>query len=146
MKIKRYASLAVCALFLAVAILAGCGKSKTEKYQKNADAASEALGSHQYSQAIDLLKDGAEHGHSRSQGLLGVSYMMTDQESEGVKWIRKAAEGGDPLSYYNMAVCYEYGFGVEKNSSEAKFWVKKAENAGVSKPNALGWIQNTFKY
>lgn len=149
MKTKRYTSiLALLVLFLTVCILTGCGKTqnKTEVYQQRISEATEALGSHQYSKAIDLLTEGAENGHNKSQGLLGISYMMSDQETEGVKWIRKAAEGGDPLSFYNLAVCYEYGFGVEKNSKEAKFWVKKAENAGVSKPNALGWIQNTFKY
>ena len=157
---------AILARSLTATFLTGCGKSeeqktdKTEAFQQNVEAASKALGSHQYSKAIDLLKKGAENGHSRSQGLLGVSYMMSDQEYEGVKWIRKAAEGGDPLSVYNMAVCYTHGIGVQKNENEARFWVEQAEELGVKQPGISGsfgvkdgrayslrwWVPKTFKY
>ena len=160
------------AFILSIGIFTGCGNSeeqktdkeqkidKNEVYQQNVEAASEALGSHQYSKAIDLLKEGAENGHSRSQGLLGVSYMMSEQEYEGAKWIRKAAENGDPVSVYNMAVCYYHGIGVQKNEGEAQFWVEQAEELGVKEPGKSGsfgvkdgrayslrwWVPRTFKY
>ena len=75
------------------------------------------MDNHSFAQAVDLLKDGAEKGHVQSQALLGVCYMMLGQETDGVQWIRKAAEAGDKLSQFNLAKCYDQGIGLQKKTS-----------------------------
>ena len=139
MKIHLFNTLfCILAAFLTIAIFTSCGESKEEKaekkneaYYQNVQEARAALESHQYSTAVSLLQEGAQNGHQHSQALLGVSYMMLERREEGVRWIRKAAESGDATSMYNLALCFYYGIGVEKNNSEGGFWSRKAEELGA---------------
>ena len=127
---RYYSAVAVLAIFLTVGIFTGCGNSD-KKYEQKCIEAKGALGSHQYDHAVELLQEGAQNGHVQSQACLGVAYMMLHREAEGAQWIRKAAEAGDTLSQFNIALCYNHGVGVPKNGDEALFWGKKAEENGI---------------
>ncbi|HXR47385.1 MAG TPA: tetratricopeptide repeat-containing serine protease family protein [Candidatus Limnocylindrales bacterium] len=45
---------------------------------------------------------------------------------EAAKWCRKAAEGGDEISQYNLGVKYENGNGVSVDYAESGKWYQKA--------------------
>ena len=53
--------------------------------------------------------------------------------SEAAKWIRRAAEDGDPRGQYNLAVMYGEGRGVAKNEKAATEWMRKAADQGLPK-------------
>ena len=55
-----------------------------------------------------------------------------DEEVEKVKSYRKAAEQGNAKAQYNLGVCYENGYGVEKNYFKAVKWYRKAAEQGLA--------------
>ena len=73
------------------------------------------------------------------QGLLGGWYsvggmgLMRDT-SEMVRWSRKAAESGDPLSMYNMAKLYYDGYLPDSAGQNCLMWCKKAYQGGHLRP------------
>ena len=67
---------------------------------------------------------------------MGLAYFdglgLPKDETEGVKWWRKAAEQGDPKAQYNLGVSYENGQGVPKDKAEAAKWHRKAAGQGFA--------------
>ena len=51
-------------------------------------------------------------------------------ESEAVKWYRKAAEQGLAVAQYNLGMCYALGRGVDKDEVEGGKWIRKAVDQG----------------
>ena len=51
--------------------------------------------------------------------------------AEAVKWLRKAADLGEPNAQYNLGICYYNGQGVKQDFEEAVKWLKKAAGQGV---------------
>ena len=49
---------------------------------------------------------------------------------EAVKWYTKAAEQGDELAQYNLALMYDNGKGVAQDYKEAMKWYTKAAEQG----------------
>jgi TPR repeat protein len=49
--------------------------------------------------------------------------------SLALKWIRKAAECGDPAGMHNLGVMHELGLGVGKDPGLACEWKEKARKA-----------------
>ena len=49
-------------------------------------------------------------------------------ETEAVKWYRKAAEKGLPSAYESIGYFYENGLGVKRDIKEAEKWYKLSEN------------------
>lgn len=58
-----------------------------------------------------------------------------------LKWLRKAAEEGNPEAACDLAECYENGIGgVEKDTHQAYVWLQKAAQAGDKFAEwKLGW-------
>ena len=111
-----------------------------------------------WSEAVKWYRKAAEQGDSRArfivndinkfekilreaeQGDADAQYQIAESYSEGetiqknnteaVKWYRKAAEQGHILSQYKLGVCYRYGTGCETDIEEAKKWLKKASMQG----------------
>lgn len=50
----------------------------------------------------------------------------------GAGWLLRAAEAGSAHSAFNIAVMYERGFVVERDSSKAAYWYRKAADAGLA--------------
>ena len=46
-------------------------------------------------------------------------------------WYRKAAEQGQIVAQYNLAVMYGEGLGIPQNSAEAVIWYRKAAERGL---------------
>lgn len=133
----RNTFLCILAVFLTAGIFTGCGESdsqKLEAYNQNVEEARNALNRSEYMRAHDLVREGAENGHVKSQALLGVAYMKLGQHADGYFWIRRAAEAGDPMSQINLALCYTDGKGVKQNSLEASHWKNEAVKNGYTGP------------
>ena len=59
-----------------------------------------------------------------------LSEWKTINLEEGVKWFTKAAKQGHANAQYNLGYCYEYGYGVEKDGLNARFWYNEAARQG----------------
>ena len=83
--------------------------------------------------AYEWYKKGAELGRASSYAKLGdldkKVYQLYDR---AYKWYKKAAELGDAYSMNQLALCYDKGKGVEKDSVEAFKWYKKAAEEGLA--------------
>jgi Sel1 repeat len=76
-----------------------------------------------YAIAAWLLMQIASLGRAFFSGTLGVA----KDETEAVKWYRKAAEQNVADAQYNLGVCYDSGEGVAKDEIEAyKWWLLAA--------------------
>lgn len=63
----------------------------------------------------------------------GDSVALLGQYEEAAGFYRQACERGDGRGYYNMAVLYKDGRGVEKNPAQAALFFKRALEAGDEK-------------
>jgi TPR repeat protein len=58
---------------------------------------------------------------------------VVQSDSEGVKWLRKAADQGDADAQYLMGTKYTLDRGVARSDTEAAKWYKKAADQGHEK-------------
>lgn len=77
----------------------------------------------------------AEQGFASAQYNLGLMYSKGDgvqkNNTEAVKWYRKAAEQGNAKAQFNLGVKYFHGEGVPENYIEAFKWWNLAAAQGV---------------
>ena len=57
-------------------------------------------------------------------------FQKNEKNEEAFEYYLKAARQGDALAQYNLGICYDNGYGVEKDLSEAVIWFRKAANQG----------------
>ncbi|MSP76772.1 MAG: hypothetical protein EXR12_11625 [Rhodospirillaceae bacterium] len=57
---------------------------------------------------------------------------MTKDQQAGAGWLLRAAQRGSPQSAFNVAVMYERGFVVERDSTKAIEWYRKAVAANMA--------------
>jgi TPR repeat protein len=57
--------------------------------------------------------------------------------TEGVKWIRKAAERGLPIAQYDLGMSYIDGTGVARDLHAAKLWLSRAQDNGYTKASRV---------
>lgn len=88
-------------------------KETTFKYLKL--AADYGVPSAKYDLAMEYANEGTDEGHKKSFSLF-----------------REASEQGDPCAYYQLALCYRYGRGVNKDMGQAKVMLQKAADLGHS--------------
>jgi hypothetical protein len=72
-------------------------------------------------------------GYARAQSNVGVFYQngrLKKDDSKAVDWYLKAAEQGNAVAQYNLAVCYERGEGTEPDEAMAAQWYRKAADQG----------------
>ena len=55
---------------------------------------------------------------------------LFEDETEAVKWYRKAAEQGDAKAQWCLGRCYESGDGVIQDKDEAVKWYRMAADQG----------------
>ena len=72
---------------------------------------------------------------------VGVGYLLgigvKQDQTEAVKWFRKAAELGNDEAQYSLGMCYNLGQGVPKDNIEAIQWLKKAAEQGHDKAQKI---------
>ena len=73
---------------------------------------------------------------------LGVGYLTgtgtEPNEEQGVYWMRRFAETGNPNGMCYLGLMYREGAGVEKDPQEAYKWFRKAADAG--NPDGMFWV------
>jgi TPR repeat protein len=85
----------------------------------------------------------AEQGDAQAENKVGGFYangqFVRKNDTEAVKWYRKAAEQGYAEAQYNLGVMYADGRGVAKSEDEAVKWYRKAaENGDIDAQSNLG--------
>ena len=82
---------------------------------------------------FSLLRD-ADGGDARSQYMLGDWFCChktnPDYKKEGAIWLSKAANQGDLDAQYQLAQCYETGYGINKDETIASVLYQKAAKQG----------------
>jgi TPR repeat protein len=82
------------------------------------------------------IKAKAEEGDAEAQSNVGFCYErgvgVLKDETEAIKWYRKAAAQGQVLAQYNIGVCYYFGIAVTKDSVEAVKWFRLAAIQGLA--------------
>jgi TPR repeat protein len=100
-----------------------------------AETVEELLKRGDYAAAVPALIELAEAGNVQAQGILGGIYLAKVSPPnylEGIKWSRKAAEGGDESAQFNLGIAYLRGAGVPVDAKEAASWLDKAARQGLA--------------
>ena len=83
---------------------------------------------------FDEMKALAEHGNIAAQFNMGVMYAdgegVPENDSEAVKWYRKAADQGYARAQFNLGIMYANGEGVPENSIRAYVWWSMGKTQG----------------
>jgi TPR repeat protein len=92
------------------------------------------------SKASEWFQKGAKHadkGSPAGQTCKGICYQeglgVKKNETEAVRWFRKAAEQGNAEAQTNLGFYYGDGLGVSKNHKESFKWFRKAAEQGYAK-------------
>jgi TPR repeat protein/serine/threonine protein kinase len=95
----------------------------------NEDIASNTDGIEQGSSTPDKKNEAIDYFNR------GIAYQngegVPKDETEAVKWYRKAAEMGLAGAQNNLGVCYQEGQGIAKDEAEAFNWYRKAAEQGL---------------
>jgi TPR repeat protein len=80
---------------------------------------------------LDEIRAGADKGDAKARYELGRAFFsgtlgVAKDETEAVKWFRKAAEQNVADAQFSLGVCYAIGQGVMKDDAEAVKWFRKA--------------------
>lgn len=90
-----------------------------------------------YPNAFKWYVERANHGDIESQNRLAYMYIYgqgTDVDhKEGRYWMKRSAEGGNPIAQFNLGLFYSKGsIGLEQNEEKSFEWFKKAADQGYS--------------
>ena len=76
------------------------------------------------------LEDAAKGGNAIAQFQLGISYLDAGRTKDGLGYIRKAANQGQPAAQYRLAKLYEAGIGVAADPDMARQLTERAARSG----------------
>lgn len=72
----------------------------------------------------------AEQGDAAAQKKLGEFYFGRKDNQNGLKWLKKAADGGSADAQNSLGFRYQNGNGVDKDVDEARNWYRKSADQG----------------
>ena len=79
------------------------------------------------SKAEENLRKASELGHPNSDCVLGQLLLEQTRNSEGLKFIQKAAErGGNPIAEQTLALLFALGHGCQRDLEQARRWFMSA--------------------
>lgn len=64
---------------------------------------------------VEEMREAAEIGFADEQYQLGVYYDQDDRPKPAFKWYKRAMDNGNIPAIFATAMCYRYGYGVNKN-------------------------------
>jgi TPR repeat protein len=100
----------------------------------NPDAGFAAFDQGHYATALRLLPSLAERGNARAQSNLGHMYYhgrgVRQDDSEALKWFRRAADQGDAQGQLHVGIMYAEGQAVPQDAAEATKWYRLAADQG----------------
>lgn len=86
---------------------------------------------------LDRLMAKARANDTKAALVLGLKYVDGDgvaaSDSEAVRWLRKAAEAGEPVAQYRLGTLYEKGRGMPADAKQATYWYEQAAKKGNRK-------------
>jgi uncharacterized protein len=97
-----------------------------------------------YVTTLRVVRPLADQGNAKAQALLGTMYEngegLAQDLTEAVKWLRKAAEGGEVTAQDYLGIFYATGdSGLQQDYSQAAKWYRKAADQGnPHAQNSLG--------
>lgn len=105
-----------------------------------------------------LLRRAAKGGNVQAQNALGAiliqetmgrdnipSNIIESACKEGFVLFSKAAEQGDPNGFINLGMCYQQGFGCEKDMEEAFNCFKSAAEAEPGHPEGMDRLSDCYR-
>lgn len=96
-------------------------------------------------QAFYWYQKAANQGNISGQCNLGTYYYDKKNYEQAVYWYQKSAGKGYANAQYSLGFCYEYGYGVTKDSANAINWYQKAAKQGNGYAKmALQHLQNNL--
>ena len=103
----------------------GIPRKKTKTTPKKEDTVS-----------VERLETLAKEGNHQAMLALGDIYFtgrakVKQNYRKAVDWFEKAAELGNGRAMFNLGLCYDGGFGVDKSLEQARQWYVNAADAGV---------------
>ena len=90
--------------------------------------------------SVENLERLSKAGNPNAQVALGKFYFdgvggVKKDYKKAFKLFKASAEGNNPLGMYNVAICYDGGFGTEQSDEEALLWYNRAAEERV--PEAM---------
>jgi TPR repeat protein len=90
---------------------------------------------------LEVYREEAELGDSDAQYKLGMTYLDDDDYTEGLAWLRQAADQEHAAAQAALGRAYLEGTGVNKNEMKAAIWLtKSAQQGNAMAQNALGTL------
>jgi len=85
---------------------------------------------HDVSQGLALMEKAADHGNANCAQQIGELYRnglfgAPKNLVRAAAWHRRGAEMGDTLAEGRLGTDYQFGIGVQQNSSQAAYWYRK---------------------
>ncbi len=81
-------------------------------------------------EAIAKLRPAADAGHAKAQSLLGSILDAAEQDEEAARYLKLAAEQGEPDGMYLYAAMLGSGQGTRRDAARAREWMERAAKAG----------------
>lgn len=94
--------------------------------------------------AFALCNKAAASGFVPAQATVGALFTRTRDFEQAARWLRKAADQGDPEAQYNLGIAYIKGQGVPADLGQAFRWMVLAAEQGIAPAQArLGLMYAT---
>jgi hypothetical protein len=93
-----------------------------------------AYDSHEYAEALQLLRKAADQEDTRAQYYIGLLYLngngVAKNDQEAFRWLKSSADQDYPYAQVYVGWLYEHGIGVASDSAEALAWYRRAAEEG----------------
>lgn len=81
--------------------------------------------------ARDWYRKAADRGHRPAQANLGILLFQVGQKAEALRWLKMAADAGEPRAQYVFGVAHWNGDGVPKSLTTAYAYLARAADQGL---------------
>lgn len=96
--------------------------------------------------ARDYYRRAAVKGHLPAQANLGIALFQAGDKSEAMRWLKQAADRGEPRAQYVLGIAAYNGDGTPKNLGLAYGYLLRAQASGLTQATtALGSIEPVLK-
>ena len=96
--------------------------------------------------ARDYYRRAATKGHLPAQANLGIALFQAGDKLEAVKWLKQAADRGEPRAQYVLGIAAYNGDGTPKNLALAYGYLLRAQASGMAQATAaLASIEPVLK-
>lgn len=121
---------------------------KPEEISRRMGEALERIGNDDYPGALAIWRDLADKGHGPAATCLAAccinGHGCAASPAEAVRWLRRAAELGDPVGQRNLGHALFQGLDGSRDEAESFHWFRQAaDNGEPYAQNMVGWMLET---